>query len=518
MSPAQHQAPEDTIAAISTPPGVGAIAVVRLSGPEAVPIAGRVFKGGAALADAIPRTVCRGHVISASAGRIDEVLATVFAAPRSYTGEDMVELSCHGGALPAALVLGSLIEEGARPAAAGEFTKRAFLAGRIDLSQAEAVAEIVAAKSRAGLKAALAQLDGALSGRVRRLRARLVEVLAELEARLDFAEDVEAPVSRTSIESALAAGNRDLDDLMRAAELGRLACEGSRVVIAGRPNVGKSRLLNSLVGKDRAIVTPVPGTTRDTIEEWVELDGVLLTLADTAGLRPTTDVVEAEGVRRTRALVRECQLVLAVLESPEVPGAEDTNLMSELARQAPVIPVVNKIDLGGDREVWSEKLGSLSASWNETPADDEPAGAPAPSRRHKAVAADRDPGAQRPDRAAGARRPEHRPIQPPVFTSALTGEGVGQLKSRIVESLIGRGDAGRIEAGEVLLTNARHIVSLQCASDAMVRVSSGLEEELSEEILAFEVGQALQALGEITGESVTEEVLDTIFSRFCIGK
>jgi tRNA modification GTPase len=468
------QAAEDNIAAISTPPGIGAIAVVRLSGPDALTVADRVFRGRVKLSEASPRTAHIGHVVSSSGEKLDEVVATVYSAPKSYTGENMVEVSCHGGPLPASLVFEALLWAGARAAGPGEFTKRAFLSGRIDLSQAEAVAQVIYAKSRAGLKAALAQVDGALSKKVAALRERLVSVLADLEARLDFAEDVEEPVDLPGVARAIEKAMGDIERVIAAGELGRLAWEGARVVIAGRPNVGKSSLLNSILGKDRAIVTPVPGTTRDTVEEWVELDGLLLTLADTAGLRPTTDFVEAEGVRRTRALLREGQLVLAVLELPSSPGSDDREMIIELARQAPVIPVLNKCDLGGDRAAWERALVDLAGSRSR--------------------------------------------VLPAVITSALTGEGVRELKERVVGALLGHGPYTELDASEVLLTNARHVAALRRTSEALGRASEGIESGLSEELLAFEVGQALQALGEVTGETVTEEVLDAVFCRFCIGK
>jgi tRNA modification GTPase len=467
VSPINPQIADDTIAAISTPHGVGAIAVVRLSGPESVAIADRLFAGGASLREASPRTAHTGRIVSKSTGSIDEVLATVFRGPHSYTGEDIVEFSCHGGALPAALVLQAAIDEGARPAGPGEFTKRAFLSGRLDLSQAEAVAEIIAAKSRAGLKAALAQLDGALSKPVAGLRGKLIGTLAELEARLDFSEDVDEPLHLAQIGEAIAAAKENAEKLLEAGELGRLAREGARVVIVGKPNVGKSRLLNALIGRDRAIVTPVPGTTRDTIEEWVELEGVLLTLADTAGLRPTTDFVEVEGVRRARAMVKQSQLVLAVFEAPSDPAEDDIELINELSRHAPVLPVLNKIDLGGDRDEWAAALAGFAA---------------------------------------------------PACTSALTEEGIAGLKRGIVKRLIGRGGDEAIETGEVLLANARHMDAIRRVSAALGRAGEGLSDGLSEELLAFEIRRALSALGEISGESADEDVLSEIFSNFCVGK
>jgi tRNA modification GTPase len=473
--PDHPQGPEDTIAAIATAPGAGAIAVVRLSGPDSITIADRVYRGARPLRGVPPRTVHRGRLVSPSGEPIDEVLVAVYSAPSSYTGEDMVELSCHGGALPSALALDALLEAGARAAGPGEFTKRAFLAGKLDLSQAEAVAQIVSARSRAGLKAALAQADGALSARMRGLRETLVGALAEIEARLDFAEDVDEALDLEGISSSLRSARAGLEKLLAAGDLGRLAREGARIVIAGRPNVGKSKLLNAIVGKDRAIVTPVPGTTRDTIEEWVEIHGLLLTLADTAGLHRTEDAVEAEGVKRAMALVRESQLVLGVLELSGAPSDEETAVIEELSREAPVIPVINKIDLGGDRAPWED-----------------------------AFAAEGLPGARR--------------VLEPAFVSALTGEGVAELKRRVVECLTGReGDLGA-DAGEVLLTTARHVESLRRAGAALDRAVEGVERGLTEELLAFEIGQALGALCEITGESAAGDVVDEIFSRFCVGK
>lgn len=550
MSLAQTPTKESTIAALSTPPGVGAIAIVRLSGPDARAIADRVFRGSEKLAAAKPQTVCHGFAVGGSGERLDEVLATVFVAPKSYTGEDLVELSCHGGQLPAALVLEAVLQAGALAAGPGEFTKRAFLSGKLDLSQAEAVAEIVAARSRAGLKAALSQLDGALSSRVRTLRDGLVGLLAELEARLDFSEDVEDPIDSEALSQAVESARERLGQLLEGASLGRLMREGARVVIAGKPNVGKSSLLNAIVGRDRAIVTPVPGTTRDTIEDWVELEGVLLTLADTAGLRSPGDEIEAEGVRRTRELIRESQLVIAVVEMPSSPTTKDISLIGDLAAEAPVIPVVNKTDLGGDSQVWTRALAGLSVRGEGAAADRQPSrvkgsllrgkqlagpntqvdAGPRPDERKLRRGEDSLPevgagvreetGADRKPAARVARDKESAafPVLPCAFVSARTGDGVSALKARIVEALCGR--AGSLEAygDEVLLTNVRHVEALRRADQALGRAQSALEEGLTEEILAFEVRGALEAMGEISGESVTEDVLETIFSRFCVGK
>jgi tRNA modification GTPase len=517
--PDNPQGAEDTIAAISTAPGTGAIAIVRLSGPDSITIADRVYRGAKALNSLPPRTVHRGRLVSRSSEPIDEVLAAVFIAPHSYTGENMVEFSCHGGALPSALALDALLEAGARAAGPGEFTKRAYLSGRLDLSQAEAVAQIVSARSRAGLKAALAQVDGALSSRVRGVRDALVGAKAEIEARLDFAEDVDEALDLVELSSSVARARADIETLSSAGSLGRLACEGARVVIAGRPNVGKSKLLNAIVGKDRAIVTPVPGTTRDTIEEWLEIDGVLLTLADTAGLHSTGDVVEAEGVRRAMALVRESQLVLGVLELAGEPSDLEIAVIEDLSREAPVIPVINKIDLGGDRAVWERALSSLARRVGASGAGEKsaPPGSGAgvdPGGRVKGGAPPRSAawkGAALPH--GGAPR-----VLQPAFVSALEGEGIGELKRRMVECLAGRKGDLSAGTGEVLLTTARHLESLRRAGCALDRAVEGMGKGLTEELLAFEIGSALDALAEITGESAAEDVVNEIFSRFCVGK
>jgi tRNA modification GTPase len=526
MSLAHPPNEADTIAALSTPPGVGAIAVVRLSGPGARTIADRVFCGGEELTKAKSQTVLHGFAVNQTGERLDEVLAAVFLAPKTYTGEDIVELSCHGGPLPAALVLDAVLLAGARAAGPGEFTKRAFLSGRLDLSQAEAVAEIVEARSRAGLKAALSQLGGSLSSRVRCLRERLIDVLAELEARLDFSEDVEGSIAAEAIGETVRDVRAELGAMLQSASLGRLVREGARVVIAGRPNVGKSSLLNAIVGRDRAIVTPVPGTTRDTVEDWVELGGVLLTLADTAGLRSPGDVIEAEGVRRTREVLHESQLVLAVLEMPSLPTSQDLRLIRELADEAPVIPVVNKIDLKGDAGKWAEALSGIS-SFGKRPSTDgkssragesPPSGTQPPAE--KSVTADGEKSyvdESVPAEEASIEKQSF-PVLPCALVSARTGDGVAGLKGRLVEALCG--SEGSLEAygDEVLLTNVRHVDAPRRPHEALDRTQKGIVEGLSEELLAFEIGQALQAMGEISGESVTEDVLDKIFARFCVGK
>jgi tRNA modification GTPase len=515
--PDNPQGADDTIAAISTAPGAGAIAIVRLSGPDSLAIADRVYRGAKPLRGLPPRTVHKGRLVAESGEPIDEVLATVFPAPNSYTGEDMVEFSCHGGALPSALALDALLMSGARPAGPGEFTKRAFLAGKLDLSQAEAVAQIVSARSRAGLKAALAQVEGALSSKVRGVREELIGALAEIEARLDFAEDVEEELDMGALASSVAKAGADIDGLLASGDLGRLAREGARIVIAGKPNVGKSKLLNAIVGKDRAIVTPVPGTTRDTIEEWVEIDGLLLTLADTAGLHSTADVVEAEGVRRAMALVRESQLVLGVLELTGGPSDEELAVIEDLSREAPVIPVINKIDLGGGREAWEEALRALARGAGGAAADAE--GAERGGGSGSVCGADRGPQSQEREReeAEGSGADAARVLEP-VCVSALTGEGVAGLKRRMVECLIGGAGDLDIGAGEVLLTTARHVESMRRAAGSLERAAEGMESGLTEELLAFEIGQALGALAEVTGESAAEEVVSEIFSRFCVGK
>jgi tRNA modification GTPase len=455
---------QDTIAAIATPPGEGGIGIVRLSGPHALDVAFRVFS---ALSGNDPRqlashTLHYGHVVDPDTGAVvDEAILLLMRGPRSYTREDVVELHGHGGRAPLQAILNAVLRHGARPALPGEFTRRAFLNGRIDLTQAEAVLEVVRAKTEAGLRAAMRQLRGGLSGPVQGLRAELLSVLATLEASVDFPEEgLEFP-GVDELEKRIYRIEEGLQALIQKASDGRLLREGATVVIAGRPNAGKSSLLNALLGRERAIVSAVPGTTRDTVEEEIQIRGVPVRLIDTAGLRQgAQDPVEVEGLRRTRGALERADLTIVVVDG--------SNSITPL-----------------DLQAWSESRPPriLAVSKSDLP----PAVPPTAYQERFGVE--------------------------PLLTSALRGEGVERLRMEIGLKL-GR-DA---EPEAILMASPRYQEALARAERQLQRGRRGLGEGLPSEFVAIDVREALTSLGEILGETVTDEVLDQIFREFCIGK
>ncbi len=455
---------QDTIAAIATPPGEGGIGIVRLSGPQALEVASRIFSpsAGADPREFASHTIHRGHVVDPdSEAVLDEALLLLMRAPRSYTGEEVVELHGHGGRVSLQAILNVVLRHGARAALPGEFTRRAFLNGRLDLAQAEAVLEVVRAKTEAGLKAAVRQLQGGLSKQVQSLRGDLLSLLAVLEASLDFPEEgLEFP-EVGELEKRIYRIEEGLHALIKKAREGRLLREGATVVIAGRPNVGKSSLLNALLGRERAIVSVVPGTTRDTVEEEFEIRGIPIRLIDTAGLREDgRDPVEAEGLRRTRRALEQADLTIVVVDASEQITPLDVHAWSE--PKDPRILVVNKSDL--------------------------------PPAHSAGTYHDRF-GAQ------------------PLFTSALNGQGVERLRVELRREL-----GGEAECEAIAMVGPRHREAFERAERLLVEARRGLGEGLSYELVSLDVRGALSALGEVLGETVTEEVLDQIFRDFCIGK
>lgn len=443
---------EDTIVAISTPLGEGGIGIVRLSGKNAKAIAEKLFDRPLE-----NRRLVYGHIRDPETSEVvDEVLVAYMAAPHTYTREDVVEINCHGGPLPLQRVLGLTLRYGARLAEPGEFTLRAFLNGRIDLSQAEAVLDIVQAKTQASLRLAVQGLKGKLSQQIREIREELLSALAYFTARLDFPED---EVEEQDISGILERSHRKLRRLLESADAGVVYRQGVRTAIVGRPNVGKSSLLNRLLRTDRAIVTPIPGTTRDTLEEVVNLKGVPFLLIDTAGMAQSRDLVEALGMERSRRAVEQADLVLFVVDAgePLTPADEEIKTLLEGKTK---LTVVNKCDL--------------------------------PLR----IELDRLP-------------------QPFVITSALTGEGLDELEEKLVELALG----GRVVGSDApLVTNVRHKEALERAEKHLSEAQRSLRSGMPDDLVALDLTAALNALGEITGETVTEDLLESIFSRFCIGK
>jgi len=454
---------DDTIAAISTPIGEGGIGIVRLSGPDALAIVQSIFlrgKGRTAARPLQPYHLHYGHIVDPATGQtLDEVLVAYMPAPWTYTRQDVVEINCHGGIVPLRKVLELCLRHGARLAGPGEFTLRAFLNGRIDLAQAEAVLDIVRAKTAASLRVAVDQLDGRLSDEIRQVRAQMLDVLSWLEASVDFAED---EIPSRDIGPDLERIQEKLERLLSTAEQGIIYRQGVRTAIVGRPNVGKSSLLNALLRTSRAIVTPIPGTTRDTLEETLNLQGVPLVLVDTAGITSdTADVVERLGIERSRAALAQADLALFVVDGSE-PLTEADHDIAALLNDKPGLLVINKSDLPQAVNV----EGFL-------------------------------------------------PHLPRVHISALTGEGLDALEKAIVEAVF----SGRVLASDALLvSNPRHKNALQRAHEHVVAARQTYAQGLPADFVSIDVTAAINALGEITGETLHEDLLETIFSNFCIGK
>jgi len=443
---------QDTIAAVSTPIGEGGIGIVRLSGGDALPIARRLLP-----AELEDRRLVHGRVIDPESGEVvDEVLVAYMRAPHSYTREDVVEINCHGGPMPLQRILGLALRHGARLANPGEFTLRAFLNGRVDLAQAESVLDVIQAKTQASLRLAVDGLGGRLSKQVRGVRESLMDVLAYLTARIDFPED---EVEEQEVGGPLEGARSTLRELIASADAGIVYRQGVRTAIVGRPNVGKSSLLNRLLGESRAIVTAIPGTTRDTLEEVVNLKGVPFLLVDTAGIMDGADEVEALAVARSRRAIEQADFVLFVVDASE-PLADSDRQIIGLLKGKEVLVAANKCDL--------------------------------------------------PPRAGMGELPWLR-----VATSALTGEGLAELENGMVDAVLG----GRVVTSDAaLVTNPRHKEALVRAEGHVVQAEKTIANCLPEDFATIDLTAALNALGEITGETVTEDLLEAIFSRFCIGK
>lgn len=454
---------EDTIAAIATPVGEGGIGIVRLSGGKALAIAAELFVSSTGKDLRMSRRqVFHGELRDDTGETVDEVLVHIMRAPHSYTREDVVEINCHGGPAPLSAVLLLVLGRGARLAEPGEFTRRAFLNGRIDLVQAEAVIDRIRARTRAGLRAAAAAAHGALSRELHALRESLAQVLARVEAAVDFPDEDVPELITPALRDELVAVRRRMQELLDTSGAGRLYREGAQVVLAGRPNVGKSSLFNALLRDARAIVTAIPGTTRDLLEETITLSGVPVRLTDVAGLRTAQDEVEQIGVDRARQALKTADAVVLVVDAAAPPDAEDERLAEELrAQECPVVLAINKIDVAESVEApsWARGLAAVC----------------------------------------------------PV--SALTGDGLHALEHELGRLLLH--DAS-VDPGQALLTRAHQQDSLQKAVDA---VDQGLANfAASPEFLSVDLRDALHALGQITGETTPDEVLGRIFASFCIGK
>ena len=456
---------EDTIAAISTPINEGGIGIIRISGPDAVKVASSLFRS-AAFDPRVPQShrLYYGTIVDPQdSSSIDEVLLTCMLAPRSYTREDIVEINCHSGLTVLRKILELVIQSGARPAEPGEFTKRAFLNGRIDLAQAEAVIDIIEAKTEASLKIASSQLQGGLSAKLHALRDALIDITSHVEASIDFPEeDIDLHDAREN-EHKLAAIREELQSLSATYNEGKLYRLGVKTIIVGKPNVGKSSLLNALLGEVRALVTPVPGTTRDFIQETISIRGIPLVLQDTAGLHAGNDEIEKMGMALTRARLSEAELVLFIIDASQQLDERDQAIMNELSSRQ-VIAVLNKEDL--PPAVSPEQVQKLLPC-------------------------------------------------PAVSISARFGSGIDQLQELIYQTLL---SSPHSSASDSIITNARQQDALVRTTAAVASAQQAVRESIAPELIAIDLHAALQALGEITGETTADDILERIFASFCIGK
>ncbi len=451
-----------TIAAISTAQGEGGIGVIRISGSEAVAVADRVFQNinNRSLTEMRGYTAAFGKIISGGE-ELDEAVALVFRAPHSYTGEDVVELSCHGGVYITQQVLRAVFEAGAAPAEAGEFTKRAFLNGKMDLTEAESVIDIISAKSRSAARAAMSVKDGALRRRITKIKDDLLSLTAHLSAWADYPEEDIAEVTDEEIISVCTASERELESLLSTYDSGQAVKEGIDAVIAGRPNVGKSTLMNLLSGSEKSIVTEIPGTTRDVVEDTVLAGDVLLRLSDTAGLRDTDDTVEKIGVDRAKKRLEQCALLLAVFDNSRALEDFDFRLL-ETAKNVPSIAVINKTDLPNRADI--DNILNY--------------------------------------------------IDNIVYVSAQTGEG----KDELIKAIARLAGTDSLNPSEGILSNERQRADVAAALAAVKEAKGALEMGLTFDAVTVTLEDAVSALLEMTGEKTSDEVLDRVFHNFCVGK
>ena len=458
---------DDTIAGIATPPGEGGIAIIRISGSRSVNIVKDIFstKSGKSLEVLAERYFYLGKILD-DAQMVDEVMMVKMLAPKTYTGEDIVEIHCHGGIIVTRRILDLVIKKGARIAESGEFTKRAFLNGKIDLSQAEAIIDIITAKSDSGLKSAIKQLDGDLKETIKTINDKIEKVLANLEAEIDFPDEDIETMSVNDMEHLIDEALFDIEKLIKEADAGRITREGVNVVIVGKPNVGKSSLLNALARDERAIVTDIPGTTRDIIEESIQIKGVLFRISDTAGFRDTQDLVEKIGLEKSKKLLLDADLVLFVIDDTQHLTEDDLRLIDELTNiDKKVLVIINKIDL--KRFHLRNEIGKLL------------------------------------------------PLAKIVEISALEKKGIAVLEEELV-NMVFKGEV--VQNQNYVITRARHKNALLKAKDHLVESKKTIAGGLTEEFLSIDLKDAWMALGQITGDTIEKDIMDKIFSEFCIGK
>lgn len=454
----------DTIAAIATPLGEAGISVIRVSGKQAIEITDSLFKGKTSLRKALSHSIHFGRIAEPSGGVLDEVLVSVFKRPHSYTGEDVVEISCHGSHYVTTKILETVIGNGARMADPGEFTQRAFLCGKLDLMQAEAVSDLIHSKTALAHRASLEQLNGSLSSSIQAIRQKLIDLCSLLELELDFAEEGIELTDHKRVKSIFDETITDLENLLHSYKYGRIIRDGVKAVLAGAPNVGKSSLLNILLKQNRAIVSDVPGTTRDVIEEAILIEGIAFRLVDTAGLRNTSDLVELEGVRRSRDQISNADLILLLIDSSEIVTADGLDIISEVVHRFGnnVLIVLNKVD------IMHPKFSLIPFATLDR-----------------------------------------------ISISCISGQGIDLLTKKMMQRVISNCDP---TASSVRVQSERHRDLLNKSLTSVIAGRSTLMENLSGEFIVVDLRAALNYLGEIIGITTPEDVLHNIFSKFCVGK
>lgn len=458
---------DDTIAAIATPPGIGGVGIIRVSGKDSFAIVNTLFKsaGTVPLGERPNRTIQYGTIVDPGSNKtIDEVLLLLMHGPHSYTAEDVVEIQCHGGIVPVRQILKLLVNQGVRMAEAGEFTKRAFMNGRIDLTQAEAIIDIIEAKTEDSLSLAVAQLDGTVSKFVSDVREQLIAMIAHLEVTIDYPEEDIEDVTSQEVREQLEPILTHMDELLATANTGRLIRDGIMTVIVGRPNAGKSSLMNALLRENRAIVTDIPGTTRDSIEEFMTIEGISLRLIDTAGIRDTDDTVEALGVERARQYIDKADIVLCVIDASNPLTDEERHILGSVSGLNTIV-LLNKSDMG--LAVSSESIASIG-----------------------------------------------------TFTaietiSAKDGEGTAVLSKWVKELVYG----GQVkQTNDAMISNVRHISLMEQAKEQIEQAITSIDAGMPVDFIATDLRSAWELLGDITGDSIRESMVDELFSRFCLGK
>lgn len=454
----------DTIAAVSTAAGEGGISIIRVSGDNALGIVSKIFKGKNhnSLDDMKTYTLRYGYIFDSENNIVDEVIVSYMKGPKSYTAEDTVEINCHGGIVAVNRVLELTICAGARLAEPGEFTKRAFLNGRIDLTQAEAVIDIIRSKTDLAMKSAMLQSEGHLSKVINGIRGKLIELIAHIEATVDYPEDDLEVITSVKVSDALKIVIDEIEDAIDKASQGKILREGINTVIVGKPNVGKSSLLNSLLMENRAIVTEIPGTTRDVIEEYINLDGIPIKIVDTAGIRETDDVVEKIGVRKSKEKIIEADLVILVLDGSRELTLEDKTIIEQIKDKRTIV-LLNKVDL-------KLKIQDNDINWLESDYI--------------------------------------------INTSIISGTGINELKDAIKKLFF----HGEISSDQMLITNIRHKEALINAKKSCIQACNALLDTCAIDLASIDIRSAWYSLGMITGDTIEEDILDTIFSKFCLGK